>query len=179
MKRSILLSLVACLIFPIAVFSQTSTVYVDYPANALWKATTDAATNWQTLNFDHSSWGQAIPVSSIEFPPRIIAPNSRSSSTSYFRGELNFTYERLAQVKRVLIMIEANTCFDLFFNGRHCGEDTEWPNGPLKAYDVTDLFNSSGKNVIAVKGWVINSTQPSIYCVLRIEFSEDAIERPN
>lgn len=175
MKSIFFVSIIATLLVA-NLYSQPSYVFVDYPASNLWKATTSESQNWYSLNFNESSWSNAQSIESIESPPRIIAPNSRNASTAYFRGELNFTYEKLPSIERVLILIEANTSFDLYFNGKNCGSDPDWPNGPLKVYDVTNFFNSSGKNVVAIKSWCINSTQPSVYCIVRIEYPSSIVE---
>jgi hypothetical protein len=169
MKHLCLLFVTASLILSTVAFGQMSTVYVDYPANALWKATTNSYTNWQALDYDHSSWLAAQQISSMESPQRIIAQNSGSVNTAYFRGELNFTYEYLNPVSRVLIFAEANTSFDLYFNGSYCGGDSSINNGPLRAFNVTNKFSTT-KNVVAIKAWVNASTQPSVYCLVRIDY---------
>jgi hypothetical protein len=155
--------------------SQQSYVNVDFPANELWFATTHEYTNWSTLNFDHSMWPHALPVSGSEAFHHVVAESSNSASTMYLRGELNFTYEDLGSIQRVLVFIKANVSYELYFNGTYCGEDSTWPHGPLKVYDVTSLFNSTGKNIVAAKGWVISGTTPLVNCVVRLEYPSSVI----
>lgn len=175
MKHILTMLVASILLLLNGAFSQQSYIYVDFPANELWKATTTEYPNWNVLDFDHSNWPAAVPIKGFAAVKPVIAENSISSNTMYMRGELNFTYEELGTLQKILIMIKANTSYDLYFNGIHCGIDSTWPHGPLKVYDVTSIFNSSGKNVIAVKGWVISSTQPSVYCVVRLEYPSSVI----
>ena len=168
------IALATCLFVGIMVsVAIADAVYLEFPTDIFYKATNTYYDNWYTLDFDASSWFYAIRHDHYFSDPWIKA--ATVGNNTYFRHELNFTYMDLVPaggtIDKVYVKIMANSEFDFWFNGFPGGGENTSNTGPLVLFDVTNQFNPTGKNIIAINARCPASNSAQVYAVLRVDMT--------
>ena len=145
---------------------------IDYPFNSMYTVSPDSTDpGWTQIDFYQEWWGAVQNVDIEEFP--IVSPPF-DCPKAYFRGTLDFSSFRVivpSAITAVYVWMSALTEFDLWFNGSYLGGEHTPQFGPPMAFDVTSLFNPSGKNVVAVRTEFPGGSKPGIVGTVTIEYS--------
>src|SRR5271163_3931959 len=160
-----------------------------------WRAASDASGNWQTAEFDDSSWSGAI---------RYVAPTSGFESGELGNPwptgavkSLRQTFEVAKSVASARIYATALGAYQLSMNGRKVSDEILAPGWTdfrervvYQTYDVTAEIKS-GKNAVGAllapgwystplqwyrQGYNYGNTPPALRAQLRIEYKDGSVD---
>jgi alpha-L-rhamnosidase len=181
----------------------SATVYVEFADGSTevfksstsgWKAALDASGNWQSADFNESTWKEAVvytpPPASFDGPIGDPWPTGSVKS-------LRRTFDVTKKVAAARVYATALGAYKLSINGKEVGDDVLSPGWTdyrerliYQAYDVTAALQQ-GKNAIAAllaPGWYstplqwyrqgnnYGKTPPALRAELRIQYADGSVD---
>ena len=149
------------------------------PTDTTWKSSDNLHEGWNEINYDDSSWPQAINTNHYTYIPpwpgtiAIKSPSwhYRTSPLAYFRKTFELT-EPLSNIKDAKIRIAVDDDFDLYLNENLIASDWDhYVHREGKYYDLKP-FLQQGKNVLAIKAQDYWCCHHSIVASVEIYFGQ-------
>ncbi len=155
--------------------------FVDIVPNLQhWRGTSLFEEGWFEADHDDSRWGQVAfadfldPREIYKFSTPSVYCSDREAVPTYFRGHVRWDqgFENENQVKKVFVTVCANHDFEFYMNSVLVGAESNGMVGPLKVYDVTQLWRTGADDNVFAAGVSTPDIRSSLYISIRVYFEQ-------